>query len=193
MPHASQLRYAGSGHCCWVYLRQAVFFKWVPGSPLPMEPFGMATRVGVPSYRRVCRSLDASAALGVARRLAGRSPAVNNLAAELGLRLQCTGCALQDEHFRGTLNVEADALGRLTQVSSVPVCLQHVPRVYAPVRNDSCFWTWPTPKKFGHLRVTSHVTVPCCLHSTASHHLSSDKCCFAVLSEPRWGAKALYP
>ena len=38
---------------------------------------------------------DASAALGVARRLAGRTPAVNHLTAELS-----NGCTLQDEHLR---------------------------------------------------------------------------------------------
>ena len=43
---------------------------------------------------------DAFAALGVARRLARRTPAVNNLEAELGLRLQCMGCTQQDEHLR---------------------------------------------------------------------------------------------
>ena len=37
--HASQLRCAGSGHCCWVYLRQAVSFKWVHGGPLATESF----------------------------------------------------------------------------------------------------------------------------------------------------------
>ena len=60
---------------------------------------------------------DASAALGVARRLTGRTPAVNHLVAELDFRLQCMGCTLQDEHPRSTLNVEADALSRLTHVS----------------------------------------------------------------------------
>ena len=37
--HASQMRYAGSGHRCWVYPREAVFFKWVLGCPLVTQPF----------------------------------------------------------------------------------------------------------------------------------------------------------
>ena len=92
---------------------------------------------------------DFSAARGVARRLAGRAPAMNNLAAELGLRLQCMGCTRQDEWASsGALNVEADARSRLTQGSSVPVCLRHVPCVHPPVRNGSWFWTWPKARNF---------------------------------------------
>ena len=66
---------------------------------------------------------DASAALGVARRLAGRTLAMNNLAAELGLRLQCMGRTLQDEHLRGILNVESDA--RLFRSSLSATCVPY--------------------------------------------------------------------
>ena len=47
------------------------------------------------------------------------------------------GCTLEGEHLRGTLNIEADALSRLTHGSSVPVCRQYVRRLHPPVRNDS--------------------------------------------------------
>ena len=125
---------------------------------------------------------DSSAALGVARTLAGHGPATNNLAAELGLRLGCMGCTLQDKHLRNTLSVEADALCRLTQGSSVPVCLQHMPRVHPPVRGDSWFVACLHPRNCVILRVTSHVTAPCCLHSTTSRRLSHGNCCFAAVS-----------
>ena len=128
--------------------------------------------------------------VGVARGLAGCSPAMDNLAAELGLRLQCMGCTLQAEHLRGTLNVDADALRRLTQGSSVPVCLQHVLRVHPLVRDDSWCWARPKLRRFRHLRVTSHVNALFCLHSTTSHQLSSENCCFAVLSvQIMWSAR----
>ena len=45
-------------------------------------------------------------------------------------------------------------------------------------------------QKFRHLRVTCHVTAPCCLHSTTSHQLSSNNCCFVFLSvETMWSAR----
>ena len=61
---------------------------------------------------------DASAALGVARGLAGRTAAMHNLAAELSLRLQCMRCALQDEHLVGTFNVDfgPTALSTMCQI-----------------------------------------------------------------------------
>ena len=71
----------------------------------------LAVFVSVDLWRHCSVALvrtDASAALGVVRGLARRSLPVNNLAAELGLRLQCMGCALQDVHLQSTLNVEAD-------------------------------------------------------------------------------------
>ena len=122
----------------------------------------MAIREGAPSYCGVCRSwrpllatgADASAALEeVARRLARRTPAVEG---ELGLRLQCMGCALQDEHHQGTLNAETDAMSRLTQGSSVSVCLQHVPRVRPPGKTDSWSRIWPSTRNF--VICVSHLT-----------------------------------
>ena len=81
-------------------------------------------------------------------------------------------------------------MSRLTQGSSVPSCLRHVPRVHPPVMDDSWFWAWPTPKKLRHLRVASHVIAPCCRHSTTSRQLSHENCCFEVLSvQIMWSAR----
>ena len=71
----------------------------------------MTSRVGAPRLLLATVELvdhcsftgaDAFVALEeVARRFVGRSPALNNLAVELGLRLQCMGYTFQDEHLQG--------------------------------------------------------------------------------------------
>ena len=80
------------------------------------------------------------------------------------------------------MNVDADALSRLTRGSSVSVCPQLVSCMHPPDRNDSWFWTWPIPKKSCHLRVTSYLTL---FRSLSNHVVSAAK--------PKWEAKALYP
>ena len=90
----------------------------------------------------------------------------------------------------GTLmNVEADALSRLTQGSSVPVCLQHVPRVHPPVRNDSWFLGMADTQEI--LPSVCYILHDCTLLPTKHNKPSifNDNCCFAVLSVQASGAK----
>ena len=86
---------------------------------------------------------DATAALGACARRAGRTPHMNALAAEIGLRLESVGVFLEQDHFRGDLNTECDALSRLEAGATVPPRLLSVPRLIPPPRDASFFWAWP--------------------------------------------------
>jgi len=93
---------------------------------------------------------DATAALFAAARLAGRTPAMNVLAVELAVRLESAQVGLAPEHLRGTLNVECDALSRLSQGAKVPDRLRHVPRSSPKPRSQAFFWVHslaPSTKK----------------------------------------------
>ena len=176
----------------------------------------MATRVGAACCCRVCRSLattarDESCCTRPDRRL--RSPWSCSWAGWTHscyeqsssrpwvLKLWCTECTLQDEHLRGTWNFEAEALRRLTRGSSVPVCLQHVPRVHPPVWSDSWFWTRPTPRNFVicelHLTrlhlvaYTAQQTINCPAMAVASQFCEFKPC--GQGGRAKMGAKALYP
>ena len=90
------------------------------------------------SQLRKCRlgllaQLDNEAALRVAAKLASPHPKVNLLAAELALRLEILGVdAIIGQHWRNTLNLEADALSRLTEGKSIPTRLRALPRDQLP-------------------------------------------------------------
>jgi len=75
--------------------------------------------------------------------MAGRTPAMNALAAELGLRLHYHGIALSPEHFRGEINFECDALSRLSQGAQIPASLDGIQRAVPPMRGRDMFWAWP--------------------------------------------------
>ena len=83
---------------------------------------------------------DATAALFAAARLAGRTLAMNVLAVELAVRLESAQVGLAPENLRGTLNVECDALSRLSQGAKVPDRLRHVPRSSPKPRSQAFFW-----------------------------------------------------
>ena len=88
---------------------------------------------------------DSKAALGAALKLSSPRPLMNALAAEISLVLETFRIqALTGEHYRGSLNVEADALSRLGEGASLPSSLQEVPRVQVPIRNDDFYRAWPT-------------------------------------------------
>ena len=86
---------------------------------------------------------DAAAALHDAARLAGRTPAMSAIAAELALRLESAQVHVQPEHLSGTLNFECDALSRLSQGASIPKTLANVQRSEPRRRSPSFFWAWP--------------------------------------------------
>ena len=210
LPHASQLRHAGSGLLyvlhkgAWWPTRDKTLLRYLPVCT-DASPWGMASILYLKSVPHswwaqetdendlarmaamhggtawqpewellaiVSRSLattarDESCHTRPSRRL--RSPWTHSC-------YEQSGSGLQDELLRGTLNFEADALSRLTQGSSVPVC--NVSRVHPPVRDDFWFSTWPTPEK--NSSSACFITLDC-PHSTTSHKLSSDNYCFAVL------------
>ena len=92
-----------------------------------------------PRLRR-CRvgivaQLDSHSALQAAIKMASPHPQVNRLAAELALELEALQIdAITGQHWRNTLNIEADALNRLGEGKLVPTSLRDLPR-------DAC----PTP------------------------------------------------
>lgn len=97
----------------------------------------LALLTSIHTWRRLlskCRlsilaQLDSESALRVAIKLASPHPAVNRLAAELALALENIGAeALTGQHWRNVVNIEADALSRLSEGKEVPLRLRHLPR-----------------------------------------------------------------
>lgn len=86
-------------------------------------PFLQHCRLGLTAQ------LDNEAALRVAVKLASPHPKVNRLAAELALQLELMGAeAIAGHHWRNVLNIEADALSRLTEGKAIPSRLLTLPR-----------------------------------------------------------------
>jgi hypothetical protein len=86
---------------------------------------------------------DATAALHDVARMAGRTPAMNALAAELALRFESAQIHFKAEHFNGTLNFECDALSRLAQGAAMPGSLKGIPQAKTRQRCADFFWAWP--------------------------------------------------
>ena len=86
---------------------------------------------------------DATAALHSAARMAGRTPIMNALAAEMALRLESAAVTMIPEHLSGSLNFERDALSRMAQGLSIPASLQVVRRDQPRSRSSAFFWAWP--------------------------------------------------
>jgi hypothetical protein len=87
---------------------------------------------------------DATAALYDAVRMAGRTPAMNALAAELALRFESAQVHMAPEHLSGTLNYACDALSRLSRgAAKVPEDLASVSRARPRLRQPAFFWAWP--------------------------------------------------
>eukprot|EP00971_Amphidinium_carterae_P348125 6490334-Amphidinium_carterae.1 len=86
---------------------------------------------------------DAMAALHVTARQAGRTSAMNSLAAEVSIRLERCGCTIVPLHFRAALNVAADALSRVALGYKLPEGLAHVARVHVQPRSPDFFLAWP--------------------------------------------------
>ena len=88
----------------------------------------------------VLMQLDATAALHAVLRSAGRTPAMNALAAEVALRMEIAGVQLLHEHVSGTLNVECDALSRIAQGKAVPKTLEGIRRDEPRTRTARFWW-----------------------------------------------------
>ena len=86
---------------------------------------------------------DATAALHDVARMAGRTPAMNALSAELALRFESAQVHFWAEHLNGTLNFECDALSRLSQGAAIPGILRRVPQAKTRPRSADFFWAWP--------------------------------------------------
>ncbi len=87
---------------------------------------------------------DATAALYDATCMAGRTPAMKALAADLALRFESAQVHMAPEHLSGTLNSACDALSRLsTGKAKVPAALAGVARATPRLRLPAFFWAWP--------------------------------------------------
>jgi hypothetical protein len=86
---------------------------------------------------------DATAALHDAARMAGRTPAMNAMAAELALRFESAQLHVVPKHLSGTMNFECDALSRLARGAAVPKVLMHTLRATPRPRDSAFFWAWP--------------------------------------------------
>lgn len=85
---------------------------------------------------------DSSACLGAIRKLCSPSQTVNYIVAEISLRLESLNCNLCFEHYRNEVNLDADALSRLTEGKKVPAHLMHLKPAKIPSR-ASMFQAWP--------------------------------------------------
>ena len=87
---------------------------------------------------------DSKAALGAALKLSSPRPLMNAIAAEISLMLERFQIqSLRGDHFRGSINVEADALSRLGEGAEIPASLTDVPRASAPDRGSKFYKAWP--------------------------------------------------
>ena len=88
--------------------------------------------------------LDSESALRVAVKLASPNPKANLLAAELALRAEQFGLETYlGQHWRNTINLEADALSRLEEGKRVPLRLQRLPRDSVPLEGLFLLGTSP--------------------------------------------------
>jgi hypothetical protein len=89
-------------------------------------------------YLRRCRigilvQLDNEAAIRIAVKMASPHPKANRLAAEIALLLEETGAeTVSGQHWRNEINIEADALSRLTEGKEIPLRLRPLPREPVP-------------------------------------------------------------
>ena len=121
------------GHAAWqaeweLYAAMLAIDCWLPqlrGQPLALF------------------QMDATAALHAMARMAGRTPAMNAIAAEIALRLETAHVEVVPIHISGTLNFHCDALSRLKRNKEVPAVLQVVHRDVVRPRGPSFFWGWP--------------------------------------------------
>ena len=78
-------------------------------------------------------------------KMASPRPLVNALAAEISLTLEeLRADVLVGEHLRGILNVQADALSRLTEGKQMPKELKGVKERAPPPRDDEFYLAWPS-------------------------------------------------
>ena len=81
--------------------------------------------------------MDSESALRVTAKLASPVPTVNAIAAEVALALEEFNLEeLQGRHFRNVLNIEADALSRLTEGKKVPGALKGIKMTSVPTRDQ---------------------------------------------------------
>ncbi len=117
-----------------------------PGEPGRMTAYELlAVLVGLriwAQHLKGCRvqvqaQLDSESALRVIAKMASPEPVVNRLAAEVALLSEQYALdAIEGEHWRNVLNIEADALSRLDEGYKVPSRLQQVPRDEPPPIED---------------------------------------------------------
>ena len=58
-----------------------------------------------------------------APRAQGKTQLMNAIAAEIAIRLECARVLLGREHFQETLNIQCDALSRISEGANIPSCV----------------------------------------------------------------------
>jgi hypothetical protein len=87
--------------------------------------------------------MDSMAALQAAIKMASPVPTVNALGAEISLLLEELQTeVLTGEHWRNSLNIEADALSRLQEGKQLPAALAHLQPTQVPARR-TFLQVWP--------------------------------------------------
>ena len=86
---------------------------------------------------------DSWAALQATMKMASSTPAMSALGAEIGIRTPSCKAYFHVAHIRGLLNVDCDALSRLSCGYEVPENLLGAHRTEAPPRRGSFFLAWP--------------------------------------------------
>ena len=87
---------------------------------------------------------DNMTALEAALQYKSRKPLINQIAAEISLRLDKMKADLQSAvHVPGALNFEADSLSTLSVGKSIPEVLKRARRYDAPNRDASFWLAWP--------------------------------------------------
>ena len=87
--------------------------------------------------------MDSAPALSAALKLSSSTATVNLVAAEIALRLEALSIPqIEGEHYRGTLNIEADALSRLSEGKEVPASCVGIEASVVPPRSAVYQLSW---------------------------------------------------
>ena len=83
---------------------------------------------------------DSTAALYAVMQTSSETQAMNALAAEIALRLECANVFTVPEHVAGKLNFDCDAVSRLSEGAQLPAILGNVRRDVPKPRQPRFFW-----------------------------------------------------
>ena len=140
----------------------AIFQEWLCAHPLTA----------------VVLRTDNSASVQAALNFQASSPVMQQLCAELALRVEAMQVQVWPQHIPGVLNVISDALSRFSSESQIPQELVNSQLCRAPIRDESFYLAWPTSAKqerwhwvieqvllmFSDFAMSISATPPCVFH-----------------------------